>query len=64
MICFYCLDEIKPEEKKTMYPVEVPYMNLWVHKVCLSGKKDKEIKEKIVEFIEYLKKNKKMWYNI
>lgn len=31
-ICFYCEKEILPDERKFLYAIDRPYINLWFHR--------------------------------
>jgi len=52
--CIKCWEVILPEEKKTIIPLDIPYVNLWVHKGCLL---------EIENLLEFLQKNYEKWYN-
>ena len=55
MICFKCNKEIKQEDKKFMYGLDRPYINLFFHEDCWS---------KIERDIEvYLTQNVDLVYN-
>jgi predicted nucleic acid-binding protein len=53
--CFYCKEEILEGEGRIL-PLDVPYVNLWVHRNTCADAADKEYLQKnierIYEFIE------------
>ena len=54
--CFVCDNMILPEDSKIMFPLEKPYLNLYIHKSCFLSIKD--------NLYEYLPKNIEKMYNI
>lgn len=60
MICPICTKEIYVGEK-FMYPIEVPYVNLWIHKTCRFNASNiiRENPQIVYNYLETLKKKKK-----
>jgi hypothetical protein len=56
MNCILCEKEILPEEDKFYVPVDVPYVNIKIHRECLISKGYDYI-------IRYLTKNPEIVYN-
>lgn len=58
-LCPVCKEELLPTDKKFMIPVEVPYLNLYVHRVCWNS-----VRYNLKEFLlRYLQENDVLWYN-
>ena len=54
LICFICDEEILKDERRTMIAIEVPYINLYVHKDC---------HDKLLDLSAFLTQNTEKIYN-
>jgi hypothetical protein len=65
MKCFVCEIEVNKEDERFMFPIETPYMNLFIHLKCWRIIKDTYLNDanfhqKLLTFINSLPKvNKK-----
>lgn len=57
MICIVCRKEVKQDEDRTMFPLERPYMNLWIHRYCWNQIKDSQKEFFTQEVVEFLYNN-------
>jgi hypothetical protein len=55
LICFICDEEILKEDRRIMVAIEVPYVNLYMHKDC---------HDKILDLSAFLTQNVEKIYNI
>ena len=53
MNCFYCEKEIL-EGEHTIYPLDRPYVNLHMHRVCSRATDEKFIEENMNRILEYI----------
>lgn len=57
MTCFYCGEEILEGERK-IFPLDRPYVNLWVHKACFNSMYDeKYLQENYQRILDYVGTN-------
>jgi hypothetical protein len=50
--CFYCEKEILENEGK-IYPLDRPYVNLWVHRVCSDAITQEWLLENYQRILDY-----------
>jgi hypothetical protein len=56
VICFYCGEIIKKEDKKFMLGIEKPYCNIWFHRACfilVNEDLPKYLQENASKILEY-----------
>jgi hypothetical protein len=55
MNCILCEEQILKEQDKMMVGLDIPYINIWFHRICY---------REISSFLnEFLQKNFEKWYN-
>jgi hypothetical protein len=50
--CFYCGNDILENEGK-IFPLDRPYVNLWVHKICSDAMNAEYLMENIQRVLDY-----------